>query len=92
MVYSTCSLEPEENEQVVAAVLAETPNARAIPLGARIEALRTEGILTDSGAARLAGCITPEGALRLLPGAFQTDGFFVATIEKNGSGLTKPAN
>ncbi len=92
VVYSTCSLEPEENEQVVAAVLAETPNARAIPLGARIEALRTEGILTDSGAARLAGCITPEGALRLLPGAFQTDGFFVATIEKNGSGLTKPAN
>ncbi len=27
VVYSTCSLEPEENEQVVAAVLAATPNA-----------------------------------------------------------------
>jgi 16S rRNA (cytosine967-C5)-methyltransferase len=82
VVYSTCSLEPEENEQVIAAVLAETPNARAIPLGARIEALRTGGILTESGAERLAGCITPEGALRLLPGAFQTDGFFVASIER----------
>jgi len=82
VVYSTCSLEPEENEQVIAAVLAETPNARAIPLGARIEALRTGGILTESGAERLAGCITPEGVLRLLPGAFQTDGFFVASIER----------
>jgi len=82
VVYSTCSLEPEENEQVIAAVLAESPYARTIPLGARIEALQTEGILTESGAARLANCLTPEGALRLLPGAFQTDGFFVATIER----------
>ena len=29
VVYSTCSLEPEENEQVVAAVLAQAANARA---------------------------------------------------------------
>ncbi len=30
VVYSTCSLEPEENEQVVAAVLAENGNARQV--------------------------------------------------------------
>jgi 16S rRNA C967 or C1407 C5-methylase (RsmB/RsmF family) len=41
-----------------------------------------EGILTPSGAERLAGCLTTEGALRLLPGTFNTDGFFVAVIEK----------
>ena len=29
VIYSTCSLEPEENEQVVAAVLAEVVNVRA---------------------------------------------------------------
>jgi 16S rRNA (cytosine967-C5)-methyltransferase len=82
VVYSTCSLEPEENEQVIAAVLAESPNARQLPLGARIEALLAEGILTASGAERLSGCLTPQGALRLLPGVFNTDGFFVAVIER----------
>jgi len=81
-VYSTCSLEPEENEQVIAAVLAATPNARMVSLGDRIGELLDEGILTDSGAERLRGSITPEGALRLLPGAFHTDAFFICMIEK----------
>jgi 16S rRNA (cytosine967-C5)-methyltransferase len=82
VVYSTCSLEPEENEQVVAAVLRETPNARAISLETGIEALLGEGILTASGAERLHRGLTPEGGLRLLPGAFHTDGFFIALMER----------
>jgi 16S rRNA (cytosine967-C5)-methyltransferase len=82
IVYSTCSLEPEENEQVVAAVLIATTNARIVPLEARIEALLSKGILTNKGAERLRGSLTPEGFLRLLPGAFHTDGFFIALIEK----------
>ncbi|MGA3162395.1 MAG: transcription antitermination factor NusB [Terracidiphilus sp.] len=82
VVYSTCSLEPEENEQVVAAILTATPDARLVPLNARIQALLGAGILTENGAERLSACFTPEGALRLLPGAFNTDGFFIALIEK----------
>jgi 16S rRNA (cytosine967-C5)-methyltransferase len=82
VVYSTCSLEPEENEQVVAAVLAATPSARAVSFQARIEALLRAGILTNKGAERLRGSLTPEGTLRLLPGAFHTDGFFIALIER----------
>ena len=35
VVYSTCSLEPEENEQVVAAVLGEEPKARQVSLAAQ---------------------------------------------------------
>lgn len=84
VIYSTCSLEPEENEQVVAAVLAESPGARLTPLGARIEELFVEGVLTASGALQLQNCVTPEGYLRLLPGPLHTDGFFVAMIEKLG--------
>jgi 16S rRNA (cytosine967-C5)-methyltransferase len=82
VVYSTCSVEPEENEQVVAAVLAETLNARQISLASSIEALEHEGILIAAGAERLRDSLTPDGALRLLPGAFRTDGFFVALIER----------
>jgi 16S rRNA (cytosine967-C5)-methyltransferase len=81
-VYSTCSLEPEENEEVVAAVLAATPFARLLPLADHIEALRFKGILTENGTKRLQASFTPEGCLRLLPGAFHTDGFFVALIER----------
>ncbi len=82
VVYSTCSLEPEENEQVVAAVLALTPNARQISLHASIESLLGESILIPGSTARLQGSLTPEGALRLLPGEFHTDGFFIALIER----------
>ncbi len=84
VVYSTCSLEPEENEQVVAAVLSENKDARLVPLKSRIEELRSEGILSASGAENLLHGITAEGVLRLLPGVFESDGFFVAMIEKIG--------
>ena len=82
VVYSTCSLEPEENEQVVGAVLAEDSGMRVVQLQSRIEALRWERILTGGGADALSGCVTEQGALRILPGVFQTDGFFAALIEK----------
>jgi len=83
VVYSTCSLEPEENEQAVGAVLAEASNARLISLESRIGGLVAEGILSNAGAEGLRSCLTREGALRLLPGAFHTDGFFIALIERS---------
>jgi len=82
VIYSTCSLEHEENEQVVAAVLADNSSARQISFAPVIEALLGRAILTSHGAERLQKCLTPEGALRLLPGVFPSDGFFVALIEK----------
>ncbi len=82
VMYSTCSLEPEENEAVVAAVLAENSNVRLIPLRARIEELRSEGVISVPGAENLLRGMTAEGNLRLLPGQFESDGFFVAMIEK----------
>ncbi len=81
VAYSTCSLEPEENEQVVAAVVAESACVRRAPMEKCIQALECGGVLTAAGAELLRGCVTPCGALRLLPGAFSTDGFFVTLLE-----------
>jgi 16S rRNA (cytosine967-C5)-methyltransferase len=83
VVYSTCSLEPEENEQVVGAVLAADANTRLVPIESHLEAMVAKGVLLGSSVERLRGCITPEGALRLLPGVFNTDGFFIATMERS---------
>ena len=82
VVYSTCSLEPEENEEVVAAVLAAMPRVRSISLDVRIGELMADGVVTVGGAERLRGSLTAEGALRLLPGAFHSDGFYIALIER----------
>ncbi len=82
VIYSTCSLEAEENEQVVASVLREADGVRTRSIAGRIDKIQTEGALTESGAEQLRSCMTPEGYLRLLPGACGTDGFFIAMIEK----------
>ncbi|MGA2649441.1 MAG: transcription antitermination factor NusB [Terracidiphilus sp.] len=82
VVYSTCSLEPEENENVVAAVLEERPDALLISFQSTIECLLKAGILTTSGAQGLLRCLAAEGTIRLLPGALHTDGFFIALIQR----------
>jgi 16S rRNA (cytosine967-C5)-methyltransferase len=82
VVYSTCSLEPEENEEVVAAVLAATPNVRQISLRDSIAALQSRAIVEQGAGDHLRASLTAEGALRLLPGAFNTDGFFIALLER----------
>ncbi len=82
VIYSTCSLEPEENQQVVAAVLAAHPMCCLVSLAPRIGKLSVEGIVTPQGAELLGSSLTPEGCLRLLPGRFKTDGFFIALLER----------
>jgi 16S rRNA (cytosine967-C5)-methyltransferase len=84
VVYSTCSLEPEENEQVVAAVLAENPSARMVPIESRIAELLDQGILAARGADQLVNGFTSQGSIRLLPGMFHTDGFFICILELIG--------
>jgi 16S rRNA (cytosine967-C5)-methyltransferase len=63
-------------------VLAEMPFARLLPLTDQLEALRRKDILSENGTKCLQASLTPEGCLRLLPGTFHTDGFFIALIER----------
>ena len=78
LVYCTCSLEPEEGEQAVAALLAADSGLRRAP----IEAGEVAG---------LAEILTPEGDLRTLPCHLPhadprlggLDGFYAARLVKS---------
>jgi len=67
LVYVTCSVLPQENEDRVAAFRARHPAFEIAPAAA------------DPA---LAGRLTPEGYLRLSPRSSATDGFFVAVLER----------
>jgi 16S rRNA (cytosine967-C5)-methyltransferase len=88
VIYSTCSIEPEENRQVVAEVLREAPEWRQISAAGVVEELLGQGRVTTTGAESLMDCVGEDGSLLLLPGSLgpdvSTDGFFVAILEKVG--------
>lgn len=81
LVYSTCSLEPEENEAVVAQVLDAVPGLRIVPVEDLLDWLAGVGMVTAPGRERLRTA-TERGFLRTLPGIHPCDGFFAAVIER----------
>ncbi|EFN51136.1 hypothetical protein CHLNCDRAFT_8770, partial [Chlorella variabilis] len=68
LVYSTCSIEQEENEQQVAAFLARQPGyeLEAVPAGTGVPPQ----------------CLAPDGCLRMLPHVHGTDGAFAARLRR----------
>jgi 16S rRNA (cytosine967-C5)-methyltransferase len=83
LVYSTCSLEPEENEAVLTATLADLQGFRQIPVGPLLDTLAAAGRLKDGVGVALFASAAASGSLRTLPGVQPCDGFFAAVIERN---------
>jgi 16S rRNA (cytosine967-C5)-methyltransferase len=78
LLYSTCSLEPEENEAVVSKCLERAHGFEVIPLDEDIRRLERAGTLCAEGAAMLRRSALRGGFLRTLPGVHRCDGFFAA--------------
>src|SRR5256885_2005412 len=78
LVYCTCSLEPEEGEQAISALLAAEPAVRRAPIGAG-EVAGLTGILTAEGDLRTLPCHLPHPDPRLSG----LDGFYGARLVKS---------
>ncbi len=78
LVYSTCSLEPEENSLVVEKVMAAEPSFHLLDCREELRRLKNEGeLVADDFDALLSGKY-----LRTIPGALPVDGFFAAILER----------
>jgi 16S rRNA (cytosine967-C5)-methyltransferase len=78
LIYSTCSLEKEENEDVIDRALAEGSLLRAVDCRTELDRLQQEGDLIWPDLSSL----TRGLYLRTLPGVHPCDGFFAAILEK----------
>jgi 16S rRNA (cytosine967-C5)-methyltransferase len=78
LVYSTCSMEPEENEEVVRDVLKQALDARRMKPGAAQRTLEPH-LAAGVNASTL---FDDAGQFRTVPGTHATDGFFAAGLEK----------
>jgi len=78
LVYSTCSLEREENEEVIERCMAGHSSFRVIDCGTELDRLQQSSELISSEISSL----VRGPYLRTLPGVHPCDGFFAAILEK----------
>ena len=78
LIYCTCSLEPEENEHIVAALLAREPGVRRVPITAH-EVFGQSAFISPEGDLRTLPCQLPDADTRLAG----LDGFYAARLEKS---------
>jgi 16S rRNA (cytosine967-C5)-methyltransferase len=80
LIYSTCSLEPEENENVVGAAIRSLPSFRVQDVRSHLESLLTKDFLRVGDVASF----VHRSYLRTIPGVHACDGFFIAILERAG--------
>lgn len=78
LIYSTCSLEPEENEQVIEKILAANSSFHLVSCEQELASLWSQGVL----AWKEIDSLTRGPYLRTLPGVHPCDGFFAAILER----------
>ncbi len=78
VIYSTCSLEPEENEAVVEKALAADSSFQIRPCRAELELLQTNEELSWKDI----NSLLSGPFLRTIPGVHPCDSFFAAILEK----------
>ena len=78
LVYSTCTLNRDENEAVCLWLQAQYPDA--------VEFLPLEGLFSTAATA-----LTPEGFLHVFPHMYDCEGFFVARLRKTAAVPPLPA-
>ena len=83
LIYSTCSLEPEENEQVVETVLGASSGMRLVAASELLQGLVEAAVLTREAFEMLTATAVRGSYLRTLPGVHPCDGFFAAVITKS---------
>lgn len=72
LIYSTCTLNQTENQQVISWLLARYPQA--------VEVVPLDGLFDGAEQA-----LTPEGYLHVFPQIFDSEGFFVARLRKTAA-------
>jgi 16S rRNA (cytosine967-C5)-methyltransferase len=83
LVYSTCSLEPEEDEQVVDSALRTSHGYTLLSMVDELTALAAAGVLSACGLAHLLSTAVSGSYLRTIPGVHGCDGFFAAVISRD---------
>ena len=79
LIYSSCSLEKEENEDVIEPALADGSSLRLVDCRSELDRLQQEGELISPDVSSL----TRGPYLRTLPGVHPCDGFFAAILERS---------
>jgi len=79
LAYSTCSIEPEENEHVISQALRKSPGIHPIP-PADAQQMLAPHLAPGVNASSL---FAADGFFRTSPAAHRTDGFFAALLEKS---------
>jgi 16S rRNA (cytosine967-C5)-methyltransferase len=80
ILYSTCSLEQEENERVIEECLQLSPGYRPLPLEDQLSKIVERGGCSNEAASALQLSDFRNGFLRTLPGVHSCDGFFAAML------------
>jgi 16S rRNA (cytosine967-C5)-methyltransferase len=83
LIYSTCSLEKEENEDVVEQALSENNSFRLLDCGIELDHLKQSGeLIWFDPALPGPASLTRGPYLRTIPGIHPCDGFFAAIFER----------